>query len=417
MFKKYMKSAILGLSMLAIGGMANAAIVEVNMYGASAEYNYWTASDTNYLQFAGCNALDVYRASTSPDGIAVCNSNAAGNNVIPVASQHVGAPNLGIGGNTVILRYSSKASYDGVEAVQNLNAFGTAGCGPNNQRLMADETKANWAANTVGGTKCVTVNVAASDVQATTFNQESHGLANGPAGGAQVDRIVSGLSIDVGPGALQYSNASPLVVPFSFFKNSTLPTISNMSRLMATQIFAGQVTNWNQLDTTMASTPIVVCMRHAGSGTVATLDAAVMRGDYPLVTTEVLPTDPLYLAGLNPETYFNDSTGTMMACIAAKAGAIGYADSDRTDAGSTRLTYMGVVGDRAHIKEGQYDFWSAQELYWQNNLPVATLNRISNLVTYVTNAANLPASETNWWATTSEMGVAKATDLTFPQRQ
>ena len=416
MVKKYMKSAILGLSMLAIGGIANAAIVQINMYGASAEYNYWTVADQNWLTQAGCNALDVYEAKTSPNGIAVCN-HAGADNVIPAGSQHAGAPNLGIGGNTVILRYSSKASYDGVEAIQNKNDFGTPGCAANNQRLMADEAQSNWATNAVNGTKCVTVNVAASDVHAETFNQESHGALNGPAGGAQTDRIVSGLSVDVGAGPLQFTNVSPLVVPFSFFKNSTLPTISNMSRLMATQIFAGQVTNWNQLDTTMASTPIVVCMRHAGSGTVATLDAAVMRGDYSLVNTEVLVTDPLYLAGLAPETYFNDGTGQMMPCISGKAGAIGYADSDRTDAGCTRITYQGVVGDRAHIKEGQYDFWSGQELYWQNNLPAATLALINNIIAYVSNPANLPASETNWWATASEMGVAKSTDTQYPFRQ
>ena len=298
-----------------------------------------------------------------------------------------------------------------------MNAFGTPGCASNSQRLMADETKANWATNAVNGTKCVTINVAASDVKAETFNQESHGALNGPAGGAQTDRIVSGLSVNVGALPAQFTNASPLVVPFSFFKNSNLPTINNMSRLMATQIFAGQVTNWNQLDTTMASTPIVVCMRHAGSGTVATLDAAVMRGDYTLVNTQVLPTDILYLAGLAPETYFNDGTGQMMPCIANKAGAIGYADSDRTDAGSTRIYYQGVLGDRAHIKEGQYDFWSSQELYWQNNLPAATLALINNIVAYVSNPANLPASEVNWWATSSEMGVAKSTDLQYPIRQ
>ena len=61
MFKKYVKSALLGLSMLAIGGMANAAIVEINMYGASAEYNYWVSADQNWLTSAGCNELDVMR--------------------------------------------------------------------------------------------------------------------------------------------------------------------------------------------------------------------------------------------------------------------------------------------------------------------------------------------------------------------
>ena len=227
---------------------------------------------------------------------------------------------------------------------------------------MANQATASWSAHTVTANLCVPINVAASDVKAETFNQESHGLANGPAGGSQVDRIVSGLSMPA-----TYYNASPLVVPFSFFKNSSdtkLANITNMSRLMATQIFSGQVTNWNQLDTTTASTPIVVCMRHAGSGTVATLDAAVMRGDYSLVTTEVLPTDPLYLAGLSPVTYFNDGTGQMMTCVSTVSGAIGYADSDQVLTGATRLPYMGVTGDRTHIKEGQYDFWSAQELYW-----------------------------------------------------
>jgi hypothetical protein len=48
----------------------------------------------------------------------------------------------------------------------------------------------------------------------------------------------------------------------------------------------------------------------------------------------------------------------------------------------------------------------------------AQLNTIiTNLMTYVANPANLPAGEVNWWATSSEMGVAKDTDFQYPYRK
>ena len=69
MFKKYIKSALLGVSMLAIGGMANAATYEINMFGATAEFNYWVQSDVGFLTGLGCRAADVhYARNTASSG-------------------------------------------------------------------------------------------------------------------------------------------------------------------------------------------------------------------------------------------------------------------------------------------------------------------------------------------------------------
>ena len=301
---------------------------------------------------------------------------------------------------------------------------------------MADETNSTFTdaatngANTVSGTACKKVNVGASDVRAATFQQSSNGALNGlKQTGGYISRTVSNLSLPAG-----YNNRSPLVVPFSFWKNSgaTLAPITNMTRLMAVQLFSGQISDWNQIDTKIpANTNVTLCMRHAGSGTVATLNAAVMRKDKPLVDTEVLVGDPDYYGiGVGPAIYFSDSTGNMMYCIANDSHAVGYADSDRTDGGVTQLSYQGETGNRANIKEGKYDYWSSQELYWPpvgtRGMDATTNTQIGNLVTYAATAANLPTggviggttfpNETTWWAVSGEMQVTKLNDFEYPHR-
>ena len=414
MFKKIMKSALIGVSLLAFGSIANAAEYDINMYGASAEYNYWNASDVAFLTFLGCGAADIYKAHTADSNHSV--TFCAGNTAF-AGKSGAGATYAadGLAGDTVVLRYSNKASYDGIEAVQGLDAFNTNngnGC-TNKQRMMGDETNAgtNFGTNTLGGTKCTPVNVAASDVHASTFNETTNGVQNGPQGGSMVNRTVAGLTI---PSI--YTNKSPLSVPFAFFVNNSIAgSVTNMTRLMATQIFAGQITDWQQLGLTAASTPITVCLRHSGSGTLATLDAAVMRGDYTLLQTENYSGAAGGYSALSPITYFNDGTSTELYCIANEANAVGIADADKPNVsgstGYTQITYQGAVATRVNIRNGVYDYWSPEELYYSTNASAANpLNAtqgkiVATFVTYASNPANLPASENTWWAASSEMSV------------
>jgi hypothetical protein len=179
--------------------------------------------------------------------------------------------------------------------------------------------------------------------------------------------------------------------------------------------------------------PIKACLRHAGSGTHATLDAAVMRGDYPLVTQEITPAHPLYLIGLAAETYFNDGSSDLMDCVGgggtksgvipgySAVGAVGYADADKVTGtpiynGSygdvDTMTWMGEPAVKSNIVNGTYDFWSAQWLYVA---PADDTSLVQAFAAYAANPANMPSSRAPYWAAQGEMNVEKATDFTFPK--
>ena len=206
-------------------------------------------------------------------------------------------------------------------------------------------------------TKCVPVTLAASDVAASSFQEKSWGATNGPQGGGVLtwaNRNFAGLSTTV-PNVL--SSQNPIIVPYGFFANNSIKrsndypvggpapgpadagwqTISNISRLMAVNIFSGLVTSWKDLgddflvvdntNTEVPGDPIVPCLRHAGSGSHATLDFSVIRGNgwgNNLITKA---------AANGGKGYFNDGTSQELACINGVGGfngygAIGYADAD-----------------------------------------------------------------------------------------
>ena len=155
--KKIMKSALIGVFLLAFGSIANAAEYDINMYGASAEYNYWNASDVAFLTFLGCGAADIYKAHTADSNHSV--TFCAGNTAF-AGKSGAGATYAadGLAGDTVVLRYSNKASYDGIEAVQGLDAFNTNngnGC-TNKQRMMGDASKCRDTSSGTPNTACPT---------------------------------------------------------------------------------------------------------------------------------------------------------------------------------------------------------------------------------------------------------------------
>lgn len=437
MIKKMVKTAIIGGALLGMTAGANAETIDINIYGASAQYKFWTAAAADFLADQGC-AGTVYTAKDADDkhGIARCDD---------------------LNGDTVYIRYSSKASYDGIRSVQGLDPDGESGDCADNEREMADETNTSWSTGVVNGLSCEDVTIGASDVAAETFGQESHGLIYGPkdsSSNVDEDREIYDITMDS-----DYEIYRPIVVPFAFFRNanSTTPVpFDNMSRLMATAIFSGQVTDWNQFrpdldeDGTVEETDtldMVVCLRHAGSGTHATLDAAVMRGDYSLLTTEALPGSALVIAEVLPVTYFNDGSSDMMRCVGGGGsksgyedydgiGAVGYADADKvkmsdgtaaapnniegeyhdTDSyGDVKLmTWQGEEAKKVNIVNGTYDFWSAQWLYVSPDESEDVADLVDALATYAEDADNLPSGKADYWASQDEMNVEKVSDFSYP---
>jgi hypothetical protein len=468
MFKKIMKGMLMGGALLALTAPVHAAEVNINIYGASAQHLFWNDAADNFLTSKACTgvAQDEYN------------------------SKH-GITRGTCGSDIVYIRYSSKASFDGIYAVK--GAVNTDNCGNAFQRKMVDEdTCTGW---TLGGAactalKCMEVNIGASDVDGASFLQESHGQLKGPAGGGFIDRTFPPSGVNTS-GLIPHQ---PVVVPFGFFANNSVqktkclgpdplePTatahkavstwgyqcydpdndghsedcigyykcvgtapsqtcsggvragqsctranecpdvalantsckripLDNISRIMAVNIFSGQAIYWTDFGAWYNADPIVACLRHAGSGTHSTLDWAVMRsaaGDWgwPLVTAENVA---------DPTVWFNDGSSDEMNCINTKVGAIGYADADQLEGTDNypnvhALKYNGVEPRRTKVRNGEYDFYSNQWLYFKTALTPLQ----QNLIAFASDPDNIPGSKAKFWATKGEMWFNKANDRVYP---
>ncbi|MFH1984377.1 MAG: hypothetical protein ABIL58_21245 [Pseudomonadota bacterium] len=465
MLKKMFKGILMGGALLALTvPAAQAADVNINLYGASAQHLFWN------------DAADDFLASQSCTGIAQDEYN----------SKH-GITRGTCGADNVYIRYSSKASFDGIYAVK--GAVNTDSCTTAFQRKMVDEASCtDWV---LGGTacsalKCQDVTVGASDVAGDSFLQSSAGQLKGPNGGGYITRSFPATGVDTS-GLIA---RQPVVVPFGFFANNTVnktkcigpdpltPTpaahkavstwgyqcydpdedgksedcigfykcvggtcsggvnsgnactqanqcpdvalentncqripLDNISRIMAVNIFSGQAWYWTDFGAWYNSDPIVACLRHAGSGTHSTLDWAVMRsaaGDWgwPLVTEE---------SAADPTVWFNDGSSDEMKCINTLAGAIGYADADQLEGKSNyenvhALKYNGIEPRRTKVRNGEYDFYSNQWLYF-NHTPTVFEEA---LVSFASDPAKIPASKAKFWAASGEMVYNKSNDRVYP---
>jgi opacity protein-like surface antigen len=88
--KKGMKTLALAASVLALAGTAQAATVDINVYGASAQYLFWNDAADNFLISRGCTGVTQAQDTSGKHGITTgtCSS------------------------DTVNIRYSAKASFE-----------------------------------------------------------------------------------------------------------------------------------------------------------------------------------------------------------------------------------------------------------------------------------------------------------------
>ena len=284
----------------------------------------------------------------------------------------------------------------------------TASCPDSHQRLMVDEAACNWTTGVCTGTKCVTVNAGASDVQASSFSQESHGALYGPLGGTYTNRSFKGSSALSSSGLFDYR---PVVVPFAFYVNKSVKksdgvtTVSDLTSPQAKLIFSGQIQNWSDM-LGFAAQPIQVCLRHAGSGTHATLDITQVR-PAGVITSEDL-TGPYHY-------YFNDGSSDLMKCINGSgtwtgAGAVGYADADQSLASysnTAQTTLNGVAATKANIQNGAYDFWTIENLY----TTTSTDPWLNALVAFSKDPAKIADA---WYSSECCMIYTKSMDTFYP---
>jgi hypothetical protein len=420
MLKKIVATSAAVLMVAGAAGAASAATRNINLYGASAQYLFWNDAADDFLGTKGCSNIQQAEYD-SKNGITkgeACSS---------------------YGGDDVIIRYSAKASFDGIMATKGLeHPDASTTCTNKAQRPMVTDISA-------AALSCQDVVLGASDVAAQAFTQISSGQKLGPLGGGSISRDFVSNPVD-GSGLTTFN---PLVVPFAPFVSNnvtmmtcdggdldgemcasvsdcpgatscTAKSLDNISREMMVEIFSGQAFYWNDFGAGFPAEPITVCLRHAGSGTHATLDHAVMNKKWGagLLQAE---------SAADPIAYFNDGSSDEMKCISSNKGAItpafyaiGYADADQLLAKPEYAPYVyspkynGFAPTRVNIRNGLYDWWSAQWMYMDPNEDSAIKAVVTDLVAYAANPANIPTTKAKYWAAQDEMVWFKDSDTTYP---
>lgn len=394
MLRKTVKALVASAGLLTIVGAASGADVSINIYGASAQYTFWNAAATTFLENEGCT--DVVKAEDE-------------------SGKH-GITRGTCGSDTVYIRYSSKASYDGIYSCKGeVPPSGQPTCEGDGSRYRELADGVDFGTGMVTSLGCKEVTIGASDVAGGTFGQQSQGLLKGCNGGSTTVESRSIPSIDT-TGMTYYR---PIIVPFGFFANTAVgENVTNLTRLQALMLFSGKAFYWSDFGPDYPNKDTIICLRHAGSGTHATLAAAVMRNDYPLAKEQDCP----YIS-------FNDGSSDMMKCINTNGGestdnaaAVGYADADAIAGSSASkypnvkaLDYQGSPALRANIQNGVYDFWSAQWLYECDPTNTTTHAWVLALNEFASNDANLEITgKDDYWCAQSSMNVDKANDFAMP---
>ena len=494
--KKTIKTLAVVAGFAAIAGNAQAAPLDINIYGASAQFAFLTAAADNVLTALGCAGTanrtlvgTQFAISGTPGGTGSC-------------------------ANGITLRIANKSSGDGIKAV-----LGTAsgnGCASNFQRQF-------FTSPTNTALLCQNVTLAASDVAPGTFNEVTNGCEFGPVR----DTATSGFcaaptanggkacTTTTGQGKCYLDNKkatpivasnvtikNPMIVPFAIFANNTLQVskcndtanlgrlcdpgtgapcatkancvagpLDNLSRIQAVNIFSNAVQDLTDFGTAYTSssatagTKIRACIRHAGSGTLSTLNQTVMNAGKwgSTLTTDNDPTchpftnpptntinNPAYPACLQTTdgsdgfsaTWFTSSADDEMNCINSLDNGIGFVDADACNSSGLNvspytipgqnvyntnlcsnlhmLAYNGTKPYRENVRNGAYELFTIENLVMNNaqyaaGSPEATFfaNMISAIKPSFISTGNVGDSA-SYWTTVAEMRFTKSADGAFP---
>lgn len=110
--------------------------------------------------------------------------------------------------------------------------------------------------------------------------------------------------------------------------------VSDLTRAQLAEIYAGRIRNWQELGG--AEEPVVVVGREAGSGTRSTFEELLGIEDQCAYANEM------------------DSSGAVMARVAATPGAIGYVSADIPDGTVRVMALDGRLPTSEQIQDGSY---------------------------------------------------------------
>jgi len=196
--------------------------------------------------------------------------------------------------------------------------------------------------------------------------------------------------------------------------------LDNLSRLQAMLIFSDTVQNWNEFGKAYPDMTIYKCMRHAGSGTHATLTKAVFRQKYNIATSMRVAQDDVF-----PTVWHYRSSSDLAGdCVDALSGAVGYVDADKQmgkDYGNSHtMKFEGIEPTRMKIKNGEYSFWAEQNVFYDpdcagDNTSETGLTIISALIDFAKDSSNLREDNFGdtafFWATKAEMKYTREGDV------
>ncbi len=522
--KKLVMTLAVGALSLSMASMSSA--TDVNVYGSSAAYNFWSKLMTVYASHAGCGTPTTYSMDTTAScsgSAAFCDNNPTG--VYFHGTKYFIATASGCNTNivpdgTLTMRLAAYDSQDGVNAMQGTtNPADVNGCTGNQRTMLKSTTPTAPASNNLG---CYPIHLGGSDVNGVTLIQNSQGSFDGGAtdltqntagtpkeaagtygltlGGktinADLGNFTAGTASGVDYFLTQTATANtngmidnhPWVLPFAFYANvtpvtktsggtdslanelagyciqstsgagknntswcpnalstavgnetGTTPGAIALTQGMVEQIFSQAVTDWSQIFTNWPSTPITLCLRVAGSGTYATLDAAVMSTNKNSSGLPTLDSVQYYNQNGYPNNvWFNNTTGDMANCILNNPGAIGIMDASQGGSAQTAalngtfgpLKFNGNYPTAANVANGLYDrFWTLEHIFqwdgkstkpvnWGSAYPSKTVTDMMSFVNNMTPAQftgySQLSSYTSFWNLSTNMNQNKGNDFTFP---
>lgn len=159
--------------------------------------------------------------------------------------------------------------------------------------------------------------------------------------GAGIEAVLAG-SADIGNSSRKLTEAEKQagavenIVAIDGIAVVTNPVndVTELSREQLSDIYAGRIRNWKELGG--EDQAVVVIGREAGSGTRSAFEELLQLKDSCQYANEL------------------DSTGAVMAKVAATAGAIGYVSLDVVNDTVTAVKLDGVEATEANIKAGSY---------------------------------------------------------------
>jgi hypothetical protein len=210
MYKKLIKGLLVGGAVFAMTATANATPNEynINVYGASAQHKFWLNLAPDFLSSRGCGTVDQ-SSHNKKHGIA--------------RGLNCEVDGDGSSDDTIYIRYSSRASYDGLNAINETVTLGDGDA--DGARSMVDEATCGWGGpkDDSCSLKTVQVNIGASDVDwdadwGSTSGWEDGNLTWNSSG---MDYFAPGGSV-IFPSVAPPRVFRPIVVPFAFAANDSV---------------------------------------------------------------------------------------------------------------------------------------------------------------------------------------------------